>query len=110
MIDEPIDTEGMVVVATYSDGTTRTVEDYTVYDYDTSKAGTNIVRIEYSEGGYTKMATYTITVKDAAGTTPDEPSDTGSSFIGRIGEFFANIALVFGKLLEVILGFANSAA
>lgn len=51
---------GMVVTATYSDGTTKTV-DYT-YNVDMSEAGTAAVTVSYEEGGITCTATTDITI------------------------------------------------
>ena len=61
---------GMVVTATYSDGTSAAVTSYTVTDGNALTAGKTSVTISYTEGGVTKTTTVAITV--TAATTPDE--------------------------------------
>lgn len=52
---------GMVVTATYSDGTTKTVTDYTV-SADTSQVGTQTYTVGYTDLGIEVFGTGTITV------------------------------------------------
>ncbi len=59
-VGDTLDTTGMVVTATYSDGTTETVTDYTVSDVDMTTAGTKTVTVTY-EG---KTTEFTITVAE----------------------------------------------
>ena len=51
------------VVATYSDGTSKEVTDYTVGDVDTSIAGKAIVTISYTDGDVTETASFELTIK-----------------------------------------------
>ena len=60
---ENFDPTGMVVTATYSDGSTAAVTGYTVTDGENLTAGKTSVTISYVEGGVTKTTTQTITVK-----------------------------------------------
>ena len=62
---ENFDPAGMVVTATYSDGSTAAVTDYTVTDGNSLTAGKTSVTISYTEGSETKTCTQTITVKVA---------------------------------------------
>ena len=61
-VGENFDKTGMVVTATYSDGSTATVTGYTVTDGENLTAGKTSVTISYIEGGITKTTTQTITV------------------------------------------------
>ena len=67
-VGESFDTAGMVVKATYSDGSTATVTDYTVSPSAALTTSNNSVTISYTEGGVTQTATQTITVNPAAPT------------------------------------------
>jgi len=60
-IGESLKTAGMVVTATYSDGSTAAVTGYTTSGFDSSSAGTKTVTVTY-EG---KTATFTVTVTPA---------------------------------------------
>lgn len=59
-VGESIDTTGMIVTATYSDGSTTPVTEYTVSDVDMLTAGTKAVTVTYE--GVT--ATFDITVNE----------------------------------------------
>jgi hypothetical protein len=53
----------MVVMATYSNGTTEAVSGYTTSGFDSRAPATNqIVTVNYAEGGVTKTATFTVTI------------------------------------------------
>ncbi|MCL2153759.1 MAG: S-layer homology domain-containing protein, partial [Oscillospiraceae bacterium] len=63
---ETLDLTGMVVTATYSDGTSKPVTGYTTdpVDGDTlSVVGTQTVEVSYTEGNITKDASFNVTVK-----------------------------------------------
>ncbi len=68
---------GMVVTATYSDGSTAAVTTYTVTDGNNLTAGKSTVTISYTEGGVTKTCTQAITV--SAVTPPAPATLTGIS-------------------------------
>lgn len=63
-INDTIDTSGLKVVATYTDGSKAEVKGWKI-DGSTAKAGTVSVRVCYTESGITKVATYAIQVKEA---------------------------------------------
>lgn len=63
-INDKIDTSGLKVVATYTDGSKAEVKGWKI-DGSTAKAGTVSVRVCYTESGITKVATYAIQVKEA---------------------------------------------
>jgi len=65
---ENFDPAGMVVTATYSDGSTAAVTSYTVTDGNSLTAGKTSVTISYTEGSVTKTCTQTITVNAAPAT------------------------------------------
>ena len=59
---EKFNADGIVVTATYEDGTTRTIDNYKVIDEDSLTVGKTNVTISYTEGNITKTATHNITV------------------------------------------------
>ena len=59
---EKIDITGMVVTATYNDGSTKEVTNYTITDGNNLTAGKTSVTISYTENGVTKETTQGITV------------------------------------------------
>ena len=61
-ISEPLDTTGMKVTASYSDGSKKEVGGWKI-DGNTNKAGGTSIRVEYTEGGKTAYTTFEITVK-----------------------------------------------
>lgn len=81
-----------VVNATYDSYETVAVEGYIVYsDVNTEKADTYEVTISYTEGGVTKTASYSVTVKDASSVqsytlTIDIDDFPGSSYANNNGE------------------------
>ena len=74
---ENFDPAGMVVTATYSDGSTATVTTYTVTDGNSLTAGKTSVTISYTEGGVTKTCTQAITVNAV---TPPAPTEYTITF------------------------------
>ena len=66
---ERFDAAGMVVTATYSDGSTAAVTDYTVSPSGALTTSDTSVTISYTEGGVTQTATQVITVNPAAPTS-----------------------------------------
>ena len=67
---EIFDPAGMVVTATYSDGSTTEGVTGCTYPTETLAAGATSVTISYTEGGVTKTATQSITVNAATGNVP----------------------------------------
>ena len=57
--------EGLVVTASYDDGTSNAVTDYEVSTPDLTTLGTKTVTVSYTHNGVTKTATYDITVEEA---------------------------------------------
>ncbi len=95
-VGESLDTTGMVARAKYSDGTSAVVTNYEVYGFDSSKAGTSVVRVSYSENGTTKTTAFSVTINEADTQAPDDNNggfsfDTVIEFFNGILEFFANI-------------------
>ena len=62
-INDTIDTSGLKVVATYTDGSRAEVKGWKIGG-STAKAGTVSVRVSYTESGITKAASYEIQVKE----------------------------------------------
>ena len=62
VVGELLDTVGMVVTATYSNGSTRTVTGWSCSPTTFATAGTVMITVSYTEGGITKTATFPVTV------------------------------------------------
>ena len=69
---EKFDKTGMKVIATYSDGTTKEVTDYTYTPAGELKTTDTAITVSYTENEVTKIATQEITVV-AKGNSGDEP-------------------------------------
>ncbi|MBR6619595.1 MAG: bacterial Ig-like domain-containing protein [Clostridia bacterium] len=108
-VGEELDTTGMVVRAKYSDGTSAVVTNYEVYGFDSSKAGTSVVRVSYSEGGVTKTAAFSVVINESTEQTPDDNSNSSFSFDSII-EFFDGILAFFAQILEWIIDLLSSLA
>jgi len=67
---ESFSTNGMVITATYDNGTSKDVTDYKYSPNGALKVGNNSINISYTENGTTKTTTQSITVKAAASGTP----------------------------------------
>lgn len=80
---EKFDKTGIQIIATYSDGSTSIIEDYTVIDGESLKANQETVTIRYVEGGVEKEIKQNITVKkkDSSDQTPSNstPADPTTS-------------------------------
>ncbi|MFR4480272.1 MAG: bacterial Ig-like domain-containing protein [[Clostridium] leptum] len=66
-LGEELNTDGMVVKAVYSDGSSKvlTAEQYTLSGFSSDKAGTKTVTVSYTENEITKTASFDVTVKEA---------------------------------------------
>ena len=73
MVGQNFSPLGMEVTATYSDGSTKVVTDYTITNGDNLQAGQTSVTISYTEGGITKTAEQAITVTEQI--VPPEPAE-----------------------------------
>ena len=82
-IGEALNTDGMVVKAVYSDGSSKvlTAEQYILSGFSAETTGEKLVTVSYTEGGVTKTASFTVTVKESSGSSEDPGSsgDPGSS-------------------------------
>ena len=76
-VGEEFDPEGMVVTATFNDGSTMTVDDYIVEPTGALANGTRSVTVSYTFGNDTKTATVPITV--GTGSSPSGGGGGGSS-------------------------------
>ncbi|MBR1690847.1 MAG: S-layer homology domain-containing protein [Oscillibacter sp.] len=66
-VGESFDPAGMVVTASYEDGTTAEVTDYAVSPAGALTADTTAITVTYTDGGITQTATQAITVTAPAG-------------------------------------------
>ena len=73
-IGDIFSSDGMIVRAVYSDGSSRilTYGSYTVSGFDSSEAGTKYITVSYTEGDITKTAEFEVTVKEDT----DKPIET----------------------------------
>jgi hypothetical protein len=69
-LDDDFDSAGMVVTATYSDGSTEAVTGYTLSGYDKTATGTQTITVTYQG----KTATFTVTVIDSTKATAATPT------------------------------------
>lgn len=88
--------EGLVVTATYSDGSTKAVTGYTLSGYDMNTAGEQTVTVTYTEGGVTQTATFTITVSKSlsADATVTGIQVSGAKTNYSLGESFTTEGMV----------------
>lgn len=116
-VGESFNSNGLVVKAIYSDGTSETLSNssYTVSGFNSSSEGTKTVTISATIGGVTKTASFNITVKSNSGTGTD--TDTGTTIVNilnNIIDVFANVFSALGstftKLINLIINFFNSLA
>lgn len=109
LIGENLDTTGMAVKAKYSDGTSTLITSYLVSGFDSSKAGTSVVSVSYSENGITKTTSFSVNVNEANNQAPGDDGNGGFSFDDVI-EFFDNILAFFAEILQFIIDLFSSLA
>ena len=80
---DDFDPTGMVVTATYDDGTTAPVVGYTVTDGNAMAADKTNVTISYTEGGETKTTTQNITVAKVYNVTVNGGTGNGEYVAGE---------------------------
>ncbi|NOV03690.1 leucine-rich repeat protein [Paenibacillus planticolens] len=93
-VGDTLDTTGLVIEATYSDGKQANVSGYTVTPANgtlLSTTGTRMVTVSYTEGSATKTATFTVTVNEASRVT--NATLTGTNSIGAGQAFDLNFGL-----------------
>lgn len=66
IVDDTFSSQGLVVTASYSDGTSKPVTNFSVSKPNMSTSGSKTVTVSYTEDGVTKSATYSITVNSPA--------------------------------------------
>lgn len=64
---DSLSTAGMVITATYDDGSTATVTEFTTSGFDSASGGIKSLTVSYTEGGVTKTTTtpYCVAASDA---------------------------------------------
>lgn len=99
----------MAVKAKYSDGTSTLITSYLVSGFDSSKAGTSVVSVSYSENGISKTTSFSVTVNEADGQAPGDDGNGGFSFDVVI-EFFNGILAFFAEIVQFIIDLFSSLA
>lgn len=90
-IGEQIDTSGVVIKATMSDGTTKTVTGWTYTPTGALTASSNAITFSYTENGVTKTCTQAITMRVLASIAIATPP-TKTAY--KYGEKFASAGMV----------------
>jgi formylglycine-generating enzyme required for sulfatase activity len=81
-VGESLDTAGMAVTATYSDGSTAGVTGYSTRGFDSSAAAASQrVTVSYTEGGVTKTAAFFVTINPVPISPPEMVSILGGTFM-----------------------------
>ena len=78
---ESFDPSGIVIMAKYSDGSSKEIQGYTYSPAGELKASDKEIIISYTEGGVTKTTTVEITVASKAGN--DDSSNVGTNVSGN---------------------------
>ena len=87
-IGEPLDTSGLQLELTSSNGTIEIISSgYTVNGFDSSSEGTKTITVSY--GG--KSATFTVTVVDNSATAPKYAIGSASGSVGQTVEVYVSI-------------------
>ncbi len=89
---EAFNKTGMVVTATYNDGSTAKVTDYTVTNGSSLTTGQTSVTISYTENGVTKTTTQAITVSKVLSSIKVTTAPTKTSY--NTGEYFDETGMV----------------
>ena len=96
-VGESVAPNDIEVVATYGDGTTKAVSNYTIIPVVFSAVGKVSVQVVYSENEIAKTAIYEVTVNDPVPPTPPTPN---SDFVKiNAGEFLLNSDLSYRVIL-----------
>lgn len=82
-VGETFDPAGLVVTATFADGTTEDVTDSCTYSPTVMAASTKVVTITYQRAGVTKTCTQAVTVLELSGISVTTPPDKTAYYIGE---------------------------
>ncbi len=81
-VGDELDETFITVTATYTDGSSKTVDGWTCSGFDGSQSGVNTVTVTYTEDGVTKTDVFTVTVLSAP------PTEIRAEYTG--GEIFVS--------------------
>ena len=99
---EKFETAGMVVTATYADGTEKAVSNYVISPDGALTESNTSIRITYTENGVSKFATQTVIVNAGGGSIDDLGDEEGVVF-QLYGEF--SELLSYGIYHEIMMNF-----
>lgn len=91
-INGTLNKSDVTVVATYSDGTSKDVTDFSIGGLDSSTAGQHNVVVSYTEGGLTRTCTVTVNVKESQQPKPE------NALVGIAAEYIGANIKVNGSL------------
>ena len=93
-IGEGFDADGLVIKASYSDGTSASITDYSLNGFDSSSAGEKTVTVTYTESGITKTTAFNVVIQEII----DDGENSFSFF--RIFEMIIDL---FMGMIDVIM-------
>ena len=110
-VNDTLDTTGLVVTATYSDGSSKDVTaNITIQDVDMTTTGEKVVSFTYSENGSTLFASFIITVnqssqgsEDDHGQEDDDYVDTGEYGYNHFNGYYGQLTWSNGEDLKTKL-------
>jgi hypothetical protein len=92
MVGESLDTAGIVVTASYSDGSRAAVRGFTVRGFDSSAAAERqTITVSYTEGSLTKTATFTVSISPPTVSSVAVSPGSVSVVKGRTQQFSAAV-------------------
>lgn len=95
---DELDISGLVVKANYSDGTSKTVTNYTLGSFDSSTAGTKTILVSYTENGVTETAAFTVEVEEAE----EEPVSTGGFFESILMKILGFFTMIIDAITSIL--------
>lgn len=102
-VGDEFDPTGMIVTATYDDGSTRSVTGYTISDIDMSTAGTKTVTVTYTENSVTETTTFEIAVQEIVQTGVEIVPDKDIYTVGDVFDAGVSVYALYNNGDRIIL-------
>ncbi len=104
ILNEELDFTGLVVTATYDNGTSKDVTSNSrIGTADTSTTGEKTISISYTENGTTAFASFTINVKESSDEEDDEEEITGNYGYDHFDGYYGQLTWSNGEDLKAKL-------